>query len=132
MTMTHDIIALSAPYTATWDTTPSHVQRLTDDSDWDWDRYYDDYYAPSHVYVNGLEVIDYDFDLLVLLDEPDYYSAMMHTLMGMDVDITEDPRPMYEGLHRARVANWGCCDAKGGARCKGFRRKLNSKDKRRK
>lgn len=35
------------------------------------------------------------------------------------LDTTPDPwdMPLREASHRAIVANWGCCDAHGGARC---------------
>ena len=59
--------------------------------------------------------------------ERDYYAEMMDE-MNTPLDPIEeaDPGPMTEGLHRKQVENFGCCDAKGGARC-GHRRGTNSK-----
>lgn len=60
--------------------------------------------------------------------------AMMHTLMGMDVDITEDPRPMHASMSLHVVYRHGCCSAHSNRHKCGFARqnRPNSKDKRRK
>ncbi len=52
--------------------------------------------------------------------EPDYYADMMADMEAIEVPDLGDELTQ-QSLRRPIVQNHGCCDAKGGARCRGRR-----------